>query len=1148
MKPVQRSGVLLVALALTSVAATAAPKFQLGSSLPQQQANSVATDTLAQLVGPDGKANVIIVLKGEPTALAFARALHAGGGGVVGTSSAGNASRTAAAQRRSEQATFRHALDGSGVHYQEIYSVHRALNGIAARMTPADMVRVRKLPGVERVEYLPLDRPSNITSVPFISAPSVWDASAPGLNLSATGTGVRVGIIDTGIDFVHPDFGGTGLLADYQNIDPTSTTGVNLATVFPTAKIVGGTDFVGDDYDANNVPVPDPNPLDCNGHGSHVAGTVAGVGVNSDGTPYGGIYNPSTDPGTLRIGPGVAPSAELYALRVFGCGGSTSVVVEAIDWATDPNGDDDVSDRLDVINMSLGSPFGLSYDADAVASDNASATGMIVVASAGNSGDTFFIHGSPAASNSAISTAASVDSGIPGVLVDVSAPAPIAGNYPAVASAFTNPSLPNPPNPNGESANIVLAIDNAAPTSDGCTAFTNGAAMAGNIALVDRGTCSFFIKIQNAQAAGAIGVIVVNNVTGDPLPTTMGSPVTGTPITIPSVMISQPSGALIKAQLGGTVAATLQVANSGDTLASFSSRGAVGTGDSTAVKPDISAPGLSIPSVQTGHVCNDNTTTGCIVSNASGYIPGGQLLVLSGTSMAAPHMTGVMALLRQLNPSMSVEELKALAMNNAAHDVSLGADGTPPNFAASRVGAGRVDVAKSATGKILAYNADVPGAVSVTFNIEPVGTSSQTHVVNIVNHSAATQKISLALDSILDSPGATFSIVGSSGPITLGPGASTTTTVKVDANAALMKRFLDPTMSPLQLGYSGFGPLPRHYLNQESALLKVTDQSDNELARVPVYVAYRPHSTMVASDNFGGASGTTSITLSGQDVCTGTLGAGPSCTANLKVDEESLVSPFELSVQGAKDDSLPAFANLRYAGVNYLPGATAGTSLYYFGLVTYGKWNSPNQVAINVCVDTNNDGIFDRIIANTSSGVFSSTGDSQDNYIRVVYNPATDSFGLGGTGAFPNLITADIADTALLDNNVMIIGASPATLGVAAGVTKIHYGIAICPGYDIACGAADWTTTGTASCGNPSRAYQSFNGPFVYDAAAPGVDGTGNFLLDDLNGGSIEVPYNTANMAANGSNAMLLLHHHNTAATSAQVVAVDEVFKNGFED
>ena len=206
---------------------------------------------------------------------------------------------------------------------------------------------------------------------------------------------MKIAIIDTGIDYIHTDFGGSGAQADYDRND-TTVNGESPA-LFPTAKVVAGYDFAGDDYNGDNTPQPDPDPMDCDGHGSHVAGIAAGVGVKADGSTYTGAYNASIyTPGFFRIGPGVAPQASLVALRVFGCDGSTELVSQAIEWAVDPNGDGDFSDRVDVINMSLGSDFGYEADPTSVAADNAALAGMIVVASAGNDGDSYYITGSPA--------------------------------------------------------------------------------------------------------------------------------------------------------------------------------------------------------------------------------------------------------------------------------------------------------------------------------------------------------------------------------------------------------------------------------------------------------------------------------------------------------------------------------------------------------------------------------------------------------------------------------------------------------------------------------------------------------------------------------------------------------------------------------
>jgi subtilisin family serine protease len=1116
------------------------------------QGVEIALQSSAAQVGLDGRAGVVIVLEGEPATAAYARALHgAGGAGVVAKSVAGKASRAAVGQRVAEQAKFMAALKSSGAHYNELYRTQRAMNAIAVRMKPQDMAKVRQLPGVKRVEFLPLDTPDNITSVPFTGAPSVWGGSSLlNLPIDATGTGIRVGVIDTGIDYQHPDFGGTGALADYQANDTTTigdTIGGN--PIFPTAKVVGGHDFAGNAYNANTgtPPTPDDDPMDCNGHGSHVSGTIAGFGVNSDGSAYTGGFYPAPDPSGLRIGPGMAPGAQLYALRVFGCGGSTNLVLQAIDWATDPNGDDDLSDHLDVINMSLGSSFGLDFDADAVASDAAAEAGVIVVASAGNSGDTFFIHCTPSGAARAISAAAITDDGLHGLRVRPTSPAN--AGYDAQASAFVNDSGAAIPAPNGQSGDIVLVDDGTGGTaSQGCTTpFANAADVAGKIALIDRGTCGFIVKVMNAQANGAIGAIVANNAANAPLSTMIGNaPTTGPDVAIPSVFVSLESGNALKGLLGGgSVTAVFDPdapkSDLADTIASFSSRGPGGGNGTMRLKPDVAAPGFDIPSVQTGVTCTPGQ--GCITSDASGFIPDGQLLRLNGTSMASPHVAGLMALLRQLNPDLSVEELKAIAMNSAAHDVFQTTVDVPPVEGGSRVGSGRIDAALAATGNTLvAYNADDPGAVSVAFNIEPVGITTQDHTITLFNPTNSLRHVHFEIQTVGDSPGVDFSTNVLN--IAVPPGHTNPVVVQVSADASQMHRSHDPSLATTQTvsgDLFGFGARPRHYLGEESARLVLTDQFSHEvLAQVPLYVAARPRSVLQAPENTGlglPKSGSVDLPISGTDLCTDGSSPG-ACGASLATDFESLVSAFELQVSAPLDESLPGFANIRYAGVNY----DAANSLYTFGIATWGKWNTPSDVTFDVCIDSNGDGNFDRMVLATNTGTLNSVFGNSQSATDVFVNTRVTSAGGVSTGLYVNLLSAGSADTALLDNNVMMLAASKAQLN---GATAFNYGIAVCPGFDPFCAFGSLTTS---SC-TAVDAYASFDGPYHYDSTQKAVDTSagGDWLMEDLAGTTLPVSYNTDNMAVNGTLGLLLLHHNNTSDTSAEVVIIDELFKDGFE-
>ncbi len=189
------------------------------------------------------------------------------------------------------------------------------------------------------------------------------------LGLGQDGTGIKVGVIDTGIDYNNPDLGGGRTRASRRPALPTATTS-SATTTTPTTR--------------TTTPVPDADPDDCEGHGTHVSGIIGASG-SGDG-----------DSAT-----GVAPNVTFGAYRVFGCEGSTdtAVILAALNRAK--------ADKMDVVNLSLGSDFDSwpSYP-DAVAVANLAKAGVVVAVAAGNSGDTgLFSAGSPAVGAGVISVA-----------------------------------------------------------------------------------------------------------------------------------------------------------------------------------------------------------------------------------------------------------------------------------------------------------------------------------------------------------------------------------------------------------------------------------------------------------------------------------------------------------------------------------------------------------------------------------------------------------------------------------------------------------------------------------------------------------------------------------------------------------------------
>lgn len=302
---------------------------------------------------------------------------------------------------------------------QVLYTTQLSYRGLVVSANRQHLAQLEALPGVIQTHVIQAKQrlrtriSSDIALNDALSRP-----------VALTGRGVRIGIIDSGIDYTHLTFGGIGTAAAFDANDPT----IIEPGSFPTAKVVGGYDFVGDAYDSNgevgqSTPSPDPDPLDCRltnnaatlsrgGHGTHVASSAAGFGVYN-GATYTGAYDASMQGMQFDIPPGMAPQATLYAYKIFGCRGSSTFLLKALEQALDPNGDGDTSDHaVDVLILALGAPFGSPYEPEALAIQKAIKAGVVVVAAAGDSGDAFYSISTPGSADAAITVGASTGSAV----------------------------------------------------------------------------------------------------------------------------------------------------------------------------------------------------------------------------------------------------------------------------------------------------------------------------------------------------------------------------------------------------------------------------------------------------------------------------------------------------------------------------------------------------------------------------------------------------------------------------------------------------------------------------------------------------------------------------------------------------------------
>lgn len=819
-----------------------------------------------------------------------------------------------------------------------IYTTTNTLPGVALRGDAEALRALSTRADVKKITAIVPKSPDNKGSDVDTRALNAWNT------LSQTGEGVTIAVLDTGIDYTHAGFGGPGTVEAYKTAQASKDLPSKASGLYDPDKFIGGWDLVGDDYNADPsapdyqpVPKPDSNPLDCQaaGHGSHVSGTAAGYGVTAKGTTFTGDYTKlSADKvGSMLIGPGSAPEAALVGIRVFGCGGSSSVVGQALDYVLDPNNDGNFDDRAQIVNMSLGSDHSPVEDPENDIVDALTKLGILSVVASGNAGDVTDVGGSPGNARSSLTVANSVGSKVTLDGIKVNAPADLAGTAAGQYSANFDYTSADPTQLTGD---VVMA---PAANAFGCDAFDPGS-LAGKWVWLQWSEnlefpCGSGTRFNNAEAAGATGVILDSEVA------VFEAGIAGN-ATIPGAQFTKAySDKLRPAAEDGTLNVTLDPAlvgtasaasGLGNTLNSSSSRGVHGS--EGIVKPDVAAPGTLIGSV--------------------GVATGNGPAVMSGTSMATPHTAGIAALVAG-SGNYTALQVKALVMNTATVDI-LAANGKA--YGPNRVGSGRVIADAAIKSPVYAYATADPSLVSVVFGVIEVDKTKYkaTKSITVVNKSKKTQSYKVKYVPSTQIPGASYSL--SQKKVTLKAGKSTKVKVTLNVDARKYAKTIDPTMEREQLG------LPRAWVADVSGRVELSSPKAPTL-RVPVHAAPKLVADMSAKKvKFPKGSSTGTIELRGKDIRAGFQ----------DTQVVSLLSAFE---HGAASSRLPKSADevpgarsmdLQHVGAaSTVPTTGAADGMLNFGISTWGNWaHLAGGTEVDIEIDVDRDGVADFVTFNSN--------------------------------------------------------------------------------------------------------------------------------------------------------------------------------------
>ena len=683
-----------------------------GSAGAQRNPN---TDALNR--GPTvDQTSVIVQLRSEPLST-YSGTRPAQGRKIDFNSSAVRSYR---AQLATERNDFKRWLQSNARNAKVTGEYDISLNAVAVQLNGTPKATIEQAPQARRVEYQGIYYPTQCEAddpdLGLIHAIDAWNV---GGGPETAGDGVKVAVIDSGIDITHPCFDDTGYPPQPQIGD----------TNFTNNKVIAAKVF------NNKAQRRGYTPEAIQAHGTHVSGTV-GCNYQTPATVDGAEipYCPS----------GVAPRVLLGNYNVFPAdvlSARSEDILNALESA--------YQDGFDIANMSLGGGFSGVQDLLTDAVDDLDQAGFLTAMSAGNTGPGDFTVGSPGSAARGLTAGASSVGHFIGAPVSVpSATPPISTGGAVGAFSTVSTDLTAPLGVVFDGGDLGLA----------CSALPAGS-LTGKIAVISRGTCSFSTKIRNAQDAGAVAALIVNNIPGTPVP--MGQDGTPNQPTIPAYMVGQETrDAFVAADgLSATIEAALAYfynAVNDNFMAAFSSQGP--TDVDFRVKPDVVAPGVNVLSSIPVSFCGGESCWA----------------FFQGTSMASPHLAGSAAVVKGQQPTWSAAQIRSAIVNTADQDVLKQATSTALETNVNKIGSGLDNLLSAVNAKVAL------DPVSVSFGSVPAISAQRRNVhVTFTNLGDSFTTFSLSVGPSTGT-GVSYSISPSS--LTLAAGESGTATVTMTAS------------------------------------------------------------------------------------------------------------------------------------------------------------------------------------------------------------------------------------------------------------------------------------------------------------------------------------------------------------------------------